>query len=48
MTQLEKELLAALEWAVEAADTDRYEQCWYAAARVVIAKAKEQTDGLPQ
>lgn len=41
------DMLAALEWAVEAADADQYEQCWYAAAREAISKAKETrlTDG---
>lgn len=34
------DLLAALEWAVEAADADQYEQCWYASARAAINKAK--------
>ena len=34
------DMLAALEWAVEAADTEQYEADWYAAARVAIAKAK--------
>lgn len=34
------DLLAALEWAVETADTEQYEADWYAAARVAIAKAK--------
>ena len=34
------ELLAALEWAVETADTEQYEADWYAAARAAIAKAK--------
>lgn len=34
------ELLAALEWAVETADTEQYEADWYAAARVAIAKAR--------
>lgn len=33
------DLLAALEWAVETADTEQYEADWYAAARVAIAKA---------
>lgn len=34
------DLLAALEWAVETADTEQYEADWYAAARAAIAKAK--------
>ena len=34
------DLLAALEWAVETADTEQYEADWYAAARVAIAKAR--------
>ncbi len=34
------DLLAALEWAVEAADADQYEQCWYASARAAITKAQ--------
>ena len=33
------ELLEALEWAVETADTEQYEADWYAAARAAIAKA---------
>jgi hypothetical protein len=33
------DMLAALQWAVEAADTEQYEACWYAAARAAIAKA---------
>ena len=36
------DLLAALQWAVETADTEQYEADWYAAARVAIAKAKGQ------
>ena len=40
LTELEQEMLAVLEWAVEAADTEQYEACWYANARAVIAKAK--------
>jgi hypothetical protein len=32
-------MLAALQWAVEAADTEQYEACWYAAARTAITKA---------
>ena len=35
------DLLAALEWAVDAAGADQYESCWYATARMAIAKAKE-------
>jgi hypothetical protein len=35
------ELLEALQWAVETADTEQYEADWYAAARAAIAKAKE-------
>lgn len=38
------DLLAALEWAVEAADADQYEQCWYASARAAINKAREFPD----
>lgn len=38
------DLLAALEWAVEAADTEQYESDWYAAARVAIDKAKGEQD----
>lgn len=34
------DILAALEWAVETADTEQYEADWYAAARAAIAKAK--------
>lgn len=34
------DMLAALEWAVETADTEQYEADWYAAARAAIAKAK--------
>ena len=34
------DLLAALQWAVEAADTEQYEADWYADARAAIAKAK--------
>lgn len=34
------DLLGALEWAVEAADANQYEACWYAAARSAISKAK--------
>jgi hypothetical protein len=34
------DLLAALVWAVETADTEQYEADWYAAARAAIAKAK--------
>ena len=34
------EMLAALEWAVETADTEQYDADWYAAARAAIAKAK--------
>lgn len=36
------DMLEALEWAVETADTDQYEADWYAAARAAIAKAKGQ------
>ena len=36
------DLLAALQWAVETADTEQYEADWYAAARVAITKAKGQ------
>lgn len=34
------DLLAALVWAVETADTEQYEADWYAAARAAIAKAR--------
>ena len=34
------DMLAALVWAVETADTEQYEADWYAAARAAIAKAK--------
>ena len=34
------DMLAALKWAVETADTEQYEADWYAAARAAIAKAK--------
>ena len=34
------DLLEALQGAVDAADADQYEQCWYGAARAAIAKAK--------
>lgn len=34
-------MLAALEWAVESADADQYEQCWYASARAAIDAAKK-------
>ena len=34
------DLLAALEWAVDVANADQYESCWYATARMAIAKAK--------
>lgn len=34
------DLLAALEWAVETADTEQYEADWYAAARAAIRKAR--------
>lgn len=34
------DLLAALQWAVEAADINQYEADWYADARAAIAKAK--------
>ena len=36
----EPDLLEALQGAVDAADADQYEQCWYGAARAAIAKAK--------
>lgn len=38
------DMLAALEWAVETADTEQYEADWYAAARAAIAKAKGASD----
>jgi hypothetical protein len=34
------EMLDALEWAVETADSEQYEASWYASARAAIAKAK--------
>jgi len=34
------DLLAALQWAVNSADSEQYEACWYAAARFAISKAK--------
>lgn len=34
------DLLEALQWAIETADTEQYEADWYAAARAAIAKAK--------
>ena len=33
------DLLAALEWAVEAANAEQYEACWYADARAALRKA---------
>jgi hypothetical protein len=37
------EMLDALEWAVETADSEQYEASWYASARAAIAKAKGET-----
>ena len=34
------DLLEALMWAVDTADAEQYEACWYAAARAAIAKAR--------
>ena len=34
------DLLEALMWAVDTADAEQYEACWYAAARAAITKAR--------
>ena len=34
------DMLEALMWAVDTADAEQYEACWYAAARAAIAKAR--------
>jgi selenocysteine lyase/cysteine desulfurase len=38
------ELLEALEWAVDAADSEEHGARWYVAARAAIRRAKEQDD----